>query len=199
MTAAPEFSTLLDEIRKLYDNTPALQDFAPWPDDLRPQPLTPHYIPAADLMVNDSGLYSEGFAALRDAFIAASNVAQWRETYKYSGISNDFLDRFGCYSVIGGGGAYAADQLSAYVVYMPAGLHYPWHHHPAEEIYFILAGEAEFHLEGEPSKTLRPGDAVYHPSNRPHATDTHDHPFMALVLWRGDLNTRPVLSEGVMQ
>ena len=54
--------------------------------------------------------------------------------------------------------------------------------------------EAAFMLEGNETKTLGPGESVCHPSNHPHATQTEDHPFLALVLWRGDVSVRPVLT-----
>ena len=34
--------------------------------------------------------------------------------------------------------------MNAWMVYMPAGLYYPLHQHPAEEMYLCLAGEAVF-------------------------------------------------------
>ena len=61
-------------------------------------------------------------------------------------------------------------------------------------MYLVIAGEAEFAIEGEASKTLRPGDTIYHRSNVPHALTTYDHPIMAYVLWRGDLKTKPVFT-----
>jgi mannose-6-phosphate isomerase-like protein (cupin superfamily) len=192
--ADPAFDTLLAALRRTYAAAPVLHDFAPLPGHLPQQPVAPHHIPAATLMESDPGLFATDHAALRDAFIAASPLAAWRETYKGTRLEGDFLDKFGCYCLIGAGGPYAAPDMGAYVVYMPAGLYYPWHHHPAEELYFILAGEAEFLLEGHSPATLGPGDHVFHPSMRPHATETREHPFMALVLWRGDLATKPVLT-----
>ncbi len=129
--------------------------------------------------------------ALRDAFVAAAPLAQWRYTYEGSKIDPDFIERFGCYCMIGSGGFWSSAQLSGYVVYMPPGLHYPWHQHPAEEMYVMLAGSAEFHLQGQPPQTLTAGQAVFHPSGVPHATTTHDDPMMAYVTWRNHLDIVP--------
>lgn len=190
----PAFEHLLAELYRLYAHEPALAAFAALPAALMPQPITPVRIPPAALMESDPDLTTTAYAAIRDAFIAAGAVAQWRLTYQGSRLGADFMDRFGCYCLIGEGGPFTCDGLAAYVVYMPAGLYYPFHQHPAEEIYFILAGEAEFLMEGHPPRRLGPGDHVFHPSGRAHATRTHDRPFMALVLWRGDLETAPVLT-----
>lgn len=191
----PDFDTVLRALRHLHARNRALREFCPLPTALVEQPVTAHHIAAAGLMETDQALVTTPeFAPLRDAFIAASPVAQWRETYKGTRLDTDFMDRFACYCLIGAGGPFASSDIGAYVVYMPAGLYYPFHHHPAEELYFLLAGQADFLMKGQPTRTLGPGEYVFHPSNEPHATQTRAHPFMALVLWRGDLQTAPVLT-----
>lgn len=188
------FDHLLDEARRVHDADPRLTEFCPFPDDIRPQPVTPFHIPASDLMQNDPALSTPRFAPLRDAFIAAAPHAQWRETYKGTDIGEDFMTRFGCYCLIGDGGPFHSDQMRAWVVYMPAHLHYPWHHHPGEEAYLILAGQAEFARGDEAPETLYPGDIVCHESNQPHATDTTHAPLLAYVVWRNGFDTAPVLT-----
>lgn len=189
------FDTALAELRALHARSPILQDFCALPDTLPEQAVSPHHIPAATLMTSDTALNAPAdLAPLRDAFIAASPHAQWRETYKNTRMGADFMGRFACYCLIGNGGPFSSDIMGAYVVYMPPGLYYPFHQHPAEEVYFILAGQAEFLMEGAEPKSLGPGQHVFHPSMRPHATRTRDHSFMALVLWRGDMSVKPVLT-----
>ena len=188
------FDKLLHEIRDVFETIDALNEFCALPQNLAKQSVSPHFIPAARLFENDTGLYSPDFTKLRDAIIKASSDAQWRETYKNTHIAELFREKFGCYCVIGEGGPFTSDEMGAYIVYMPKDLYYPFHHHPAEELYFIIAGEAEFLMEGKDPKRLGPGEHVFHPSNHPHATKTHDHPFLALVLWRGDMSVAPVLT-----
>ncbi len=188
------FDHLLEEVRKVFVDSDALREFCELPVDLTPQPVKPYYIPAATLFENDNDLFSNGFSALRDTVVATSGDAHWRETYSGTRIAELFRERFACFCLVGDGGPYTSDEMGAYFVYMPKGLYYPFHHHPAEELYFIIAGEAEFMIEGSEPKTLRSGDHVFHPSMRPHATQTHDHPFLSLVLWRGDMSVAPVLT-----
>lgn len=190
----PAFQTLLGEARSAHAVHPELAAFAPFPDDVADSAFTPHHIPAATLMAQDTGLFSAQWQSFRDAFVTAGPHAHWRETYKGTDIGQRFLDQFGCYSLVGPDAPYTSEKLYAFVVYMPAGLYYPWHHHPAEEIYLILAGEAEFMRKGEPSEVLQAGDTSFHKSNQPHAMQTHDHPVLAYVTWRNHLNIRPVLS-----
>ncbi|KMW59339.1 hypothetical protein AIOL_004321 [Candidatus Rhodobacter oscarellae] len=185
------WDNLLAEARTAHQG--ALAAFCPFPDDLKPRDPRPYRIRPAALFEVE---------ALTDplarAYQEASPVAQWRETWKGSDIDATFLDRFGCYCLIGGGGAFMSKSMAAYLVYMPPGLHYPWHQHPAEEIYFVLAGSATFRRAGAAPQVLGPGQHVVHASNQPHATTTLDQPLLAHVLWKGDLTVKPTWARGAL-
>lgn len=189
------FTQLLNAARRIHDETGVLRDFCPFADDLVEQLVSPFHIPAADLFVGDE-IVAAASNPLAQAFRAGAPYATWRETYKGTAIGDDFLNRFGCYCLIGPGGGWRSEHMAAFMVYMPPGLWYPYHHHPAEELYYVLAGEAEFLRDGEDPETLRAGEAVFHAANQPHATRTHDQPLLAYVLWRSELGTPPVLTEG---
>lgn len=77
---------------------------------------------------------------------------------------------------------------------MSPHLYYPWHHHPAEEIYRILSGAAWFMKDGTQPVLLAAGDCYEHASNQPHAMETTDQPVMAYVVWRNGFETPPVLT-----
>ena len=186
---------ILIGLAQAHGSLPSLTDFAGFPTDVTAQDVAAFHIPASDLMSAETGLGAGQFPDLVSALMEAAPLAQWRETYKDTDIGQDFMDRFGCYCLIGDGGAFSSAQLWAWVVYMPPHLHYPWHHHPGEEIYLVLAGEADFHREGEASENLCAGDTSYHASNQPHAMTTTDHPVMALVMWRNGFETAPVLTQ----
>lgn len=189
------WDTLLSEARAFHVANPALKAFCPFPTDIHAQDVTAFDIPAADYLYREMALQSQNHAALRDAFIAAGPYAKWRETYKGTDIAQDFMDRFCCYCLIGQGGAFHSNHMAAWVVYMPRGLHYPYHHHPGEEMYAVIAGEAEFFREGETTEWLGEGATSQHASNQPHAMTTHDSPVMAYVVWRNGFATPPVLTE----
>ena len=53
-------------------------------------------------------------------------------------------ERFGGYWRIGSNCFFHSDRIHSYMVYMPAGLCYPWHQNPAEELYLCLAVETVF-------------------------------------------------------
>ena len=61
--------------------------------------------------------------------------------------------------------------------------------HPAEEIFIMLAGEADW-IRGEGGyKTRKAGEYSYHPSGMRHATRTNDLAFMSVYVWTGDVST----------
>ena len=76
---------------------------------------------------------------------------------------------------------------------MSSHLFYPWHRHPAEEIYMVLSGKALFKREGEKDRWCEEADYVIHETNQPHALQTTNSPMLALVAWRNHLDTPPIL------
>ncbi len=188
------WATLLDAARDAHALVPALQEFCPFPTDIREQSVAAHHDPLCDAMANDTRLTTDHFTAFRDALIAAGPLGQWRDTYRHTSIGEVLHAHFGTYEFLGRDAPFGTDQMRGFMVYQTPGYHYPMHHHPAEEIYLVLAGEAEFHVEGQDSRVLRPGDTQFHDTNQPHALTTHNTPVMAYVLWRGDLTTKPVFT-----
>lgn len=190
----PAFDTLIDAIRRIHAEYPPLRDFCAFPDDLTPQPCAPSLQPCAEIMARGPRGEAGIFTALRDGFVAAGPDALWRETYAGTDIGPHFMENFACYCVIGGGGPWSSHRISGYVVYMPPNLWYPWHHHPAEELYLVIEGEAEFLRYGHAPEVLGVGGTSYHASNQPHAMQTYDSPVMAYVTWRNGFETPPVLT-----
>ncbi len=188
------FERLLHEARNAHAEFPALAEFCAFPNDLTPVELEKRHLPCAELMEQDAALVTSTIHPFARAFLDASPHAFWRETYKDTDLGQDFMDRFGCYCLIGEGGAYLSEQMLGFVVYMPPGLYYPWHHHPAEEMYLVLAGEAEFRREGEIPETLGTGQSSFHASNQPHAMETYDKSVLAYVVWRNNFGIKPVLT-----
>ncbi len=184
----------LQQVKALHESQEALNAFCPFPDDVAPQAVAPFHVPPADLMQADTGLGASEYPELRDALVDVSPAMQWRETYKETDIGADFMDRFGCYEIIGRDAPFSSEKMRSFLVYQPPHLHYPWHHHPAEEIYVVIAGQAEFHTKNKGSKTLVSGQSSFHPSNVPHALSSHEHPVMAYVVWRADFDVAPVWS-----
>ena len=158
------------------------------------QEFDPFHIPSSDLMQNETGWPKGDYAELRDAFILASPHAHWRQTYKGTIIGKKFLNEFGCYGLIGPESPFQSEEIRAWVVYMPRNFYYPWHHHPAEEMYLCLAGEAVFRRENCLDIRLGSGGIMEHKANQSHSMETLEHPIMAYVVWRNEFGTKPVLT-----
>ena len=183
--------TLYDEVKKLHEDHKALKDFIDFPSDIVPKIIEPHWVPAAGVLIREKGLLSNNYKTLCDTIIGSAKDVIWRETYKGTNIGNDFLDKFACYEIIGRDAPFASNKMRSFVIYQPPGVYYPWHQHPAEEIYVVLAGKAKFSLEKTAARILNSGDHAFHPSNQPHALETLSHPVMAYVVWRNGFDTAP--------
>ena len=188
------WENLLETAKTVHLGNSMLQDFCPFPKDIRRQEFQPFHIPASDLMQNETGLYTNDYTELRDAFISTSPYAHWRQTYKGTTVGDRFLDEFGCYALIGPESPFQSEKIRAWVVYMPRNFYYPWHQHPAEEMYFCIAGEAIFRRENLPDTRLSSGGTMEHLTNQPHSMETLDHPIMAYVVWRNEFGTKPILT-----
>ena len=60
---------LLETAKKVHINNGKLQDFCPFPKDIKKQTFKPFHILASDLIQNETGLLTNDYAELRDAFI----------------------------------------------------------------------------------------------------------------------------------
>lgn len=197
MTAAI-YDNLLSEISALYARHDALRRFCPLPDTLARQEVIASQRRVSAVLQAETRLISQNYKPVQEALISASAHMHWREVYRPDGSDSEglcyrFMDKLGVYAIIGETGPFASDEMSVYLVYMPAGLTYPWHYHPAEELYFILSGEGVFRREGCDDRTVREGDVVIHESNQAHEMQTYDSPLLSVAVWRNHLDIPPTL------
>ena len=105
--------------------------------------------------------------------------------YSEEQVGQHFLDNFGYFELVGPQGNFHSTTISAFLIYFGPGLHYRRHWHDPEEVYYVIAGEGEFQVDGEDWTLLKPGDTRFHAANQPHQTRTGQSPLLCLVLWRG--------------
>jgi quercetin dioxygenase-like cupin family protein len=107
-----------------------------------------------------------------------------------------FLENYGYAVLAGPGGLIETRKLALGLLLLGPGTHYPTHRHPAEEIYVVASGEAEWQM-GEGDWRRRPaGDVIRHDSMVPHATRALEQPLLAVYVWRGDLDTHARITGG---
>ena len=119
------------------------------------------------------------------ALTRAAPALRWPQTYSIAEVSAEFLANYAWAEFVGPGAPVRCAHLSSGLLLLGPGVHYPGHHHPAEEIYVPLAGTAEWQRGCEPWTRRPPGTIVLHPSDAIHAMRTGQEPMLALYLWRG--------------
>lgn len=189
------FDTALTEVRSFHAASRALSGFCALPDNPSFKKPSPRFTPASRLFADDEGLASGPFEAARAALAALVDLVEWRAPYRDHPLASTFMERFCVFELIGLEAAFRSGDTRGFVVYAAPHLYYPWHHHPAEEIYFVIAGEALFATEDGEPRLLQPGDTTFHASNQPHNMETKDSGVLAFVQWRGDLMTPPVFTD----
>lgn len=188
------YQTLLRTTQDAYADNAEMTGFTPFPDDIVRQAVTPFHSTCCDVFCEDKKLVSQKYPALQDAIRAASDAVHWRQTYKDTDIGDDFMGQFACYCIIGENAPFMSAAIRLFMVYMPPHFYYPWHNHPAEEMYLVVSGNGVFKRKGCPDERLAEGDTSFHQSNQPHAMETLDDPVLCLVAWRNDFETPPVLT-----
>ena len=187
------YAFLLEQAQLVYQAHPALKQFADFPDDICAQPMEPFHLPSSDLLLADTELQSAQYAKLLQSIFDVAPAMRWREIYQDEIAHLTFMEKLACTSIIGKGAPFHSNKLRLFIVYMAPHLFYPWHSHPAEEIYMVLSGKALFKREGDKDRWCEEADCVIHKCNQPHALQTTDSPMLALVAWRNHLDTPPIL------
>jgi len=110
---------------------------------------------------------------------------RWGQTYTAADFGRKFVDNYGWLELIGTRGHFDDHAVACGFLLLGPNVHYPDHHHEAEEIYIPLTGGALWR-KGEGDLTPRKaGEVIHHPSNLNHAMKTGGEPLLALYLWRG--------------
>jgi hypothetical protein len=113
------------------------------------------------------------------------NAFHWGQTYSEADFGLDFIANYGWLELFGTRGHFANDEMAGGFLVLGPHLHYPDHHHLAEEIYIPLTGGAAWRKGDGPYVAQPAGMLIHHPSNVNHAMQTGKAPLLALYLWRG--------------
>ena len=99
--------------------------------------------------------------------------------------------------LIGPDGIVTSDRIRMGLYGMLPGHEYGIRTHLAEEVFVMIAGEADWKRgHDQEYGPLRAGDRSYHPSMTPHANRTRDSAFMSVFVWVGDVSTESYVYEG---
>lgn len=161
--------------------------------------LAPRDLPVVACLreFNRPGNGAEG--ALFDRLANAADTLHWAQTYSITDFGGDFLQRYGWVELFGTRGHFASEEMAGGFLLLGPGVHYPDHHHTAEEIYIPLTDGSLWSKDGQPFLPRWSGEIIHHPSNIRHAMRTEDEPLVALYLWRGGPLAQKSIISGSMQ
>lgn len=136
-------------------------------------------------------------AAIADAFALVEPDADWLQNPNYSveSLGPGYVDRYGYVELIGPGRPVESRDLLVGLLLLGPEMHYPDHAHPAEEIYHVIAGHADWWREDEWWRRKPPGAVIHHVPMMRHAMRTTDEPLLALYCWTGDVKTYATMTE----
>lgn len=162
-----------------------------WPDHPQRRDVNPTVLPVIAQLSDLQRCSVPNLAVLVDRFLQIAPHCNWRQTYSTSDLGSEFLKNYGWVEIIGERGALVSDQIAAGFLMLGAYTAYPLHAHDAEELYFPLAGHAEWARGREAYSVKPPGTMIHHPSRVPHAMRTNAEPLLAFYVWRdGDLTQK---------
>jgi mannose-6-phosphate isomerase-like protein (cupin superfamily) len=112
----------------------------------------------------------------------------WYYHYETRPGEADLSNHIAFAELVGPDGDMGAPDCRVGLTLMAPNTLYPLHAHPAIELYFVIAGTADWRA-GDKTRRVPPGDLVLHRSSEPHAMRTTAEPLLALWSWSGDLDT----------
>ena len=120
------------------------------------------------------------------SLLACTSFLHWRRS-GYGKLPDSVSDKLRVVEVIGPHGMLWHNQIRFGVLHQQAAHLYPQHRHAAEELYFVLAGEALWSTDETPPTARPPGSFIHHKSWQPHVMETTTEPLLALWGWSGDI------------
>jgi len=99
--------------------------------------------------------------------------------------------------LIGPEGLVKSDAIRMGVYGIQPGVEYGIRTHPADELFVMLAGRADWLMGDEDYAEYGPGVRRHHPSMMQHATRTRDSAFMSIYIWTGDVSFENYVYSGI--
>lgn len=121
---------------------------------------------------------------LLEAAAPALPLLPWKYNYAPRADIPDPGRKMAWGEIVGPEAPFASDRFCLGFTLIAPHSFYPRHRHPATELYLVLAGTAEWTLDGDAVKRP-PGTFILHPSGAAHSMRTFDEPLLALYTWSG--------------
>jgi mannose-6-phosphate isomerase-like protein (cupin superfamily) len=166
-------------------------DVAQWGEDWTE--VAPQALPASETLLRTLDLAAPGTRGLLGAFARERASRKWEQSYTRADgvVGDDMLAGYGFAEVIGKLGPFVSTRVRAGIGVWGPGIDYPAHRHQPEEVYLVLGGSAEFHIDGQAPRLCRAGEAVYVTPMLTHGFRTLNEPLAVFYIWRaGDLREK---------
>ena len=172
------------EVQKLWANHKELSNFVNFPKNLVLKSLKSQKISVTDKLFNWNKNLNTKLLELHKAISNLSPYVNWEQGYNEKEVGKDFLNKYGFFELIGPTGHFQTSEMALYVNFLDKNAYYPWHNHEAEELYFIVSGEAKFESKNQNEEILSSTKTRFHKSYQPHAITTSDQQILSFVIWK---------------
>ena len=173
-----------DEIEKLWSNNKKLSDFVIWPKNLVLKEKTINKINVTEKLFIWKSSGNSQIDKIHNLISDLSQEVYWESGYSENEVNKEFLSKYGFFELIGPTGHFLTSEMALWVNFLDKNSYYPPHNHEAEELYFVVSGEAKFESESEKPKILKSRDIRFHKSYEAHRITTTNKNILSFVIWK---------------
>ena len=170
------------EIEKLWSDNEKLTNFVNWPKNFVLTNKSKNKINVTQKLSSWKSNNDQQIDKIHNLISNLAPHVNWNNGYSEDQTSKEFLDKYGFFELIGPTGHFVTTDMALYVNYLDKNSYYPWHNHEAEELYFIVSGEAKFESESEKPKILKSTDTRFHKSYEAHRITTANKNILSFVI-----------------
>ena len=178
------FFRALKEIKYIWSKNQTLSNFVSLPEDLKLDNVKNNQINATTKLASWSESDVTTNKKIHKILSSLSFHVKWENGYTEKDVNNNFLNNYGFFELIGPTGHFKTSEMALYVNYLDKNTLYPLHNHEAEELYFIISGQAKFENNNEDNEILTSNKTRFHKSFEPHAITTKNKQLLSFVIWK---------------
>ena len=178
------FIGALKEIKYIWSTNQTLSNFVSLPEDLKLYNVKNNQINVTTKLASWSESDVDTNKKIHKILSSLSFHVKWENGYTEKDVNNNFLNNYGFFELIGPTGHFKTSEMALYVNYLDKNTLYPLHNHEAEELYFIISGQAKFENNNDDYEILTSNKTRFHKSFEPHAITTDNKQLLSFVIWK---------------
>ena len=178
------FIEALKEIKYIWSTNQTLSNFVSLPEKIKLDNVKNNQINATTKLASWSESDVASNKKIHKIISSLSFYVKWENGYAEKDVNKNFLNNYGFFELIGPTGHFKTSEMALYVNYLDKNTLYPLHNHEAEELYFIISGEAKFENNNGDNEILTSNKTRFHKSFEPHAITTNNNQILSFVIWK---------------